>query len=347
MLAAKLHAAEDIRVETISDTPGPPPHHVQIKVGTVGVCGSDLHTYKDGRIGDTTVSSPIILGHEFSGVVTQIGEGAFDAHGNLLKEGQLVAVDPAVPCWRCEVCERGDPNLCPNHYFYGLFPEDGALQEFMNVDARSCFPVPDGMNSAVATLLEPLGVAIHALDLGKVKLADTVAVIGCGPIGLKTIKLAKLAGAHRVFGFDLHDWRAKAALEWGADDAFCLSDGDPVDFLNKATGGTGADVVFEVAWADQSVQQAADMAALGARVVLVGIPEDDRLSLQHSTARRKGLSLILARRMKHTYPRAIKLAEMLELERLVTHTFPLKETPAAYAATASYEQGLIKTMIEL
>ncbi|MEZ4631799.1 MAG: zinc-binding dehydrogenase [Deinococcales bacterium] len=156
-----------------------------------------------------------------------------------------------------------------------------------------------------------------------------------------------MAGAHRIFAFDLHPWRCQAALEWGADEAFCLTDGDPVAFLNKATQGRGADVVIEAAWADKSVQQAADMAAMGARVVLVGIPEDDNLSLKHSTARRKGLSLILSRRMKHTYPRAIKLAERIDLVKLVTHRFSLKDTPKAYQRTSAYEQGLIKSLINI
>jgi L-iditol 2-dehydrogenase len=346
MQAIRLHGAKDLRLDDIPKTPPPGEGQVRLKISSVGVCGSDLHTYKDGRIGDTVVSSPLTLGHEFSGVVTEVGKNASDAHGNPLREGQLVAVDPAVPCWHCEVCEAGHPNLCPNHYFYGLYPDDGALQEEMNVVSRNCFPVPEGMTTAVATLLEPLGVALHALNLARIKLADTVAVLGCGPIGLKVIRLARLAGA-QVFAFDLYPWRTKLAMSWGADEAFCLSDGDPVQFLHKATHGRGADVVLEVAWADHSVQQAADMASMGGKLVLVGIPEDDTLTLKHSTARRKGLSILLSRRMKHTYPRAIKLAEKLDLESLVTHRFPLSETPAAYRATAEYEPGLIKTLIEL
>ncbi len=346
MLAVRLHGAKDLRLDTIPTPLEPKDDEVRLRISTVGVCGSDLHTYKDGRIGDTVVASALTMGHEFSGIVMQAGKAARDAFGEPLREGQLVAVDPAVPCWHCEVCEAGHPNLCPHHYFYGLYPDDGALQEEMNVISRNCFPVPDRMNSTAATLLEPLGVALHALNLASVKLADTVAVLGCGPIGLKVIRLAKLAGT-RVFAFDLFPWRSQLAYAWGADEAFCLQDGDPVQFLQKATNKRGADIVFEVAWADRSVQQAAEMASMGGKLVLVGIPEDDKLSLQHSSARRKGLSILLSRRMKHTYPRAIRLAEQMDLESLVTHRFPLEQTAEAYERTAAYEAGLIKSIIEL
>ncbi|MEZ4607591.1 MAG: alcohol dehydrogenase catalytic domain-containing protein [Deinococcales bacterium] len=145
----------DLRLDTLEQTPAPKAGEVQIRIKTVGICGSDLHTYHDGRIGDTVVSSPLILGHEFSGMVTTVGEGALDGEGHPLKEGQLIAVDPAVPCWRCEVCEHGHPNLCPHHYFLGLYPRDGALRESMNVVARGCFGLPEWMDGEVGALSSP------------------------------------------------------------------------------------------------------------------------------------------------------------------------------------------------
>ena len=188
-----------------------------------------------------------------------------------LRPGQRVAVEPHVPCWRCELCEHGHPNLCPNHYFYGLFPEDGALRERMNVSARNCFPLPDSLSDEVGPLLETLGVAIHAIDLSKIRIGATVAVIGAGPVGLLITRLAVLAGASQVFAFDKFDWRLSVADAWGATYAYNVDDCDPADVVMDLTGGRGVDVAIEAAWSDHSIQQAAEMARYGGRLVLVGI----------------------------------------------------------------------------
>lgn len=351
MLAVRLHGARDVRAERLHRPGAPGRGEALLAVRAVGVCGSDLHTYEDGRIGDTVVGQPAILGHEFAGEVVAVGEGAVDGFDEPLHVGQRVAVDPEVPCRHCEMCERGDPNLCPNHSFYGLFPTDGALREQMLVDARSCFPVPDAMSDAAAVLLEPLGVALHALDLGHVRVADSVAVLGCGPIGLLILRLAVLAGARPVYAFDRFPWRAEMARAWGATEAWVVPSTDGVAKVAEVTDGRGVDVAFEAAWADDSVQQAADMARSGGRLVLVGIPGHDELRLQHSTARRKGLSMMMARRMKLTYPRALKLAgaggRQVDLDALVSHRFPLERAAEAFALNASYAQGVHKVLVEV
>ena len=172
--------------------------------------------YETGRIGYTIAREPFVLGHEFMGVVAAVGADALDGEHQPLRVGQRVAVEPAVPCWRCEICELGHPNLCPNHYFYGLFPQDGALRERMTVSARNCFPMPDALSDEVGPLLETLGVAIHAIDLSKIRIASSVAVLGAGPVGLLITRLAALAGAARVFAFDKFEWRLRKAKAWGA-----------------------------------------------------------------------------------------------------------------------------------
>ena len=178
----------------------------------------------------------------------------------------------------------------------------------MLVPAHGCFPVPDALSDADAALLEPLGVALHAVDLGRLRLARSVVVLGCGPIGLLIIRLAQLAGADPIYACDRFPWRVHAALAWGASDAWCCATKDSVARVQQLTGSRGADVVFEAAWAQESVAEAAEMARPGGRVVLVGIPSVDILTMKHSTARRKGLTILMSRRMKHTYPRAIRLA---------------------------------------
>lgn len=347
--AARLHGSKDVRVDKI-DAPAPPGvGEVSLRVDAVGICGSDLHTYADARIGDTGVPSPFVLGHEFMGTVEALGEAAVDGHNQELHVGQRVAVDPAVPDESHEQYEKGNPNLVPAA-FYGLYPDQGALRERMLVRARNCFPLPDTVSNAAGTMLETLGVAIHAVDLGHVKLADTVAVIGCGPVGMLIVRAAQLAGATSVYACDLHAWRADKARAWGATETWVHHDrATSVARIEALTNGRGADVVFEAAWSDDSVAMAADMARLGGRLVLVGIPGDDAFSLQHSTARRKGLTLMFSRRMKHTYPRALALATggAIDLDDLVSHHFPLTEAPAAFQLNASYQDGVMKVIIDV
>jgi L-iditol 2-dehydrogenase len=348
MKAARLYGPRDIRIDNIPELPDPGPGQIVLRVLAVGVCGSDLHNYEDARIGDTVIETPVILGHEFAGVVEAVGSDAHDGLGNPLGVGQRVAVDPATPCWQCENCEAGHPNLCVRLHFHGLWPEDGALTERMICSSRGCFPLPDALSDATGALLEPLGIAIHAVDLAKLQLARSVAVIGAGPIGLLITRLARLSGADPIYAFDCYPWRAEKARDWGATAGWTPDDGDPVDMIKAVTAGRGVDVVFEAAWADESVNQAGQMARMGGKVILVGIPSEDVFSMQHSVARRRGLTIKMSRRMKHTYPRAIHLATegQVDIDDLVSHRFPLEKTAHAFAINAAYEEGVHKIVIE-
>ncbi|MDX2137616.1 MAG: alcohol dehydrogenase catalytic domain-containing protein [Chloroflexota bacterium] len=348
MRAARLYTARDMRVDDVPEPPAPQADEVLLRVTAVGICGSDLHNYVDGRIGDTIVQSPLVLGHEFAGVIEAVGSAARDGDDAPLHIGQRVAVDPASPCWRCEFCEAGHPNLCRRMHFCGLHPDDGSLRERMTYAARACYPIPDSLSDAEGALLEPLGVALHAVDFGKLKVAKSVAVIGCGPIGLLIIKLAQLSGASPIYAFDCHAWRADKAKQWGATDAWTL-DENPVKRIQSVTNGRGIDTVFEAAWGGETIAQAAEMACLGGRMVLVGIPSDDQVLMKHSTARRKGLTIIMSRRMKHTYPRAIQLATSgkIDLEDLISHRFPLERANEAFATNLNYPFGILKVVIEV
>jgi L-iditol 2-dehydrogenase len=350
MTAARLHGPADLRIEQLPH-PGPPgPGQVLLRVTAVGICGSDLHTYKDARIGNVSLQSPLILGHEFAGVIEAVGPGPDNLDGNFqpLTIGARVAVDPAQPCWRCEMCEQGQPNLCHRLHFCSTYPDHGSLCQWMHMPARSCFPVPDTIDDAGAAILEPLGIAIHAIDLAKIRVADSVAILGAGSVGLHILQLARLSGAAPIFVSDKFPWRLEVAQRYGAIPINC-DETDSVTGVLEATKGRGVDVAIEAAWADHSVQQAAEMARLGGRLVLVGISEDDRLELKHSTVRRKGLTIRLARRMKHTYPRAIRLAQSgrVDLTGAISHRFPLERAPEAFAMNAAYQDRVVKVMIEI
>jgi L-iditol 2-dehydrogenase len=311
------------------------------------ICGSDLHSYKDARIGDSVVQSPLVLGHEFAGVVEAVGPGSFDGNFEPLTPGMRVAVDPAQPCWRCEMCEQGHPNLCLNLHFCGNYPDHGSLRQWLHMPARGCFPLPDSIDDITGALLEPLGVAVHSVDLARMRVGDSVAILGAGTIGLAILQLVRLSGAAPIFVSDKFPWRLALAERFGAIPINCDAV-DPVRVVQQATGGRGVDVAIEAAWADHSVQQAADMARLGGRLVIVGIAEEDHITFKHSTVRRKGLTIRLARRMKHTYPRSIHLVQhgQIDLNGLVSHRFPLARAPEAFALNLAYADQVVKVAIE-
>lgn len=347
MKALKLVAPKTFELQDVEPPGKPGPGEVLLKVDAVGICGSDLHMYATGAIGSTRIQGPAILGHEFMGTVLEAGD---EARKEGLQAGQRVAVEPAMPCLTCEVCLAGHPNLCPNHTFFGVYPADGALREEMLVPARNCFPIPREISDGGGTLLETLGVAIHAVDLAKLKVAGTVAVIGCGPVGLLIQRLALLSGVSTVYAFDPLEWRCALAEARGSH-VWNVSSGEGVEKLIAVTHGRGANVVFEAAWADASVDHAVDMAACGGRVVLVGIPPDDRASFTHSTARRKGLTLKMSRRMKHTYRRAIALASgtspSVPLDDLISGTVSLENAADAFARNYAYEEGVNKLIVQV
>ena len=345
--AACLHGPRDLRVDAVPHPGEPPPGQVLLRVEVVGICGSDLHTYRHARIGDTALAAPLILGHEFAGIAEQVGANCLDGHGHPLQPGVRVAVDPAQPCGRCEWCLRGDPNLCPHIVFCGLFPHQGAMRPWMHVPAATCFPVPGGMDATTAMMLEPLGVAIHSLDLAKVRLGESIAVIGTGPIGLCLLRLAAAAGAGPIFAADRLPWRVRLAAQFGPSTAFSTQDTNIVQAVLDATGGRGVDVAFEAACGGEVSQQAAEMLAPGGRLIAVGIDEDDRFVLKHSTLRRKGLTIKMVRRMKHSYTRAMRLVEQgqIDLPALVSHCYPLQQAPEAFAANAAYREGVVKVAV--
>ncbi len=327
--------------------PEPGPGMALVRIRAVSICGSDLHYYREGRIGDSRPSEPLVLGHELAGEVVAIEPGAGQQHGGPWP-GAPVAIDPAIACERCEQCRTGHPNLCPHVRFAGTPPTDGGLQEYLVWPARLLEPLPRGMSCETGALLEPLGIAIHATDLARIRLADTVAVLGAGPIGLLTIRCAVLSGAVRVFATDLRPERVAAARDFGASETANVSTTNITRWLHDRTGGRGVDVVLECAGAAQTFAQAVEVVRPGGTVVLVGIPDDDRIAFGAAAARRKGVTIKLCRRMKHTYPRAIALAQagLVDLPKLVSHRYALDQVGEAFAALDRGD-AIIKAMVML
>jgi L-iditol 2-dehydrogenase len=329
MIALRLHGVGDVRVhEEPAQTPAT--DELLLRVTSVGLCGSDLHWFAEGAIGDAVLERPLVLGHEFVAVVD---EGP--------RAGQRVALDPAISCGRCRPCVDGATHLCVAQRFAGHGSTDGALRQLMSWPERLAEPVPDALSDAEAALLEPLGVAVHAVDLGRVGPGATAGVFGCGPLGLLLVQVLRMAGVDVLVATDPLRHRVEAARALGA--AHAVETRGPVDRVPD----DGLDVAFEVAGEDDALAAAIEAVRPGGSVVLVGIPSDDRTAFTASTARRKGLTLVHCRRMRAgDLRRAIRLAETrgLELEPLVSERFPLARGADAFAALS--ERRGLKVVVE-
>jgi L-iditol 2-dehydrogenase len=325
--AARLTGVGQVHLVDEPD-PTPGPGESLVRVGAVGLCGSDLHWFSQGGIGDALLSRPLVLGHEFGGTVES---------GPL--QGQRVAVDPAIPCNVCERCREGNNNLCPYVRFAGHGATDGGLREYLAWPTDLLHPVPDTFSDGAVALLEPLGVALHSFDLGHVRYGSAVAVVGCGPIGLMVIQVARSAGAASIVAVEPLAHRRAAAARCGGDIVLAPAEA-------KASG-LQVDVSFEVAGADEAIETSMVLVRPGGRIVLAGIPDDDRTSFPAALARRKGLTIAVVRRMKDAYPRAISAVErgVIELDWLITPTFALADIQEAFRVAAGRD-GL-KTVVQI
>lgn len=323
MRALRLHAARDLRLHD-EPNPVPGPGEELVRVTAVGLCGSDLHWYEDGAIGDARLVRPVIPGHEAGGII---------AAGP--RAGTRVAIDPADPCQRCGLCVAGHGNLCETVRFLGHGRVDGALTTLMAWPARLLVPVPDAIPDPIVPLLEPIGIALHAIELGHVRAGMSACVAGAGPIGLLLVATLRAFGVERIVVTDRLEHRVSAARAMGADTAHLTgADGRPPGLIEWEP----VDVAFEASGDDAALATTLAAVKPGGRVVVVGIPAPDRTSFEASLARRKGLSLVLARRMKAQHMvRAIELVAtgLVDPGSLVTSRFALSQGPEAFETLVS------------
>lgn len=331
-----IHKAYDARVEPYVPAE-PRDDEVMVDVVAVGVCGSDLHYYKDGGIGSAVIAEPFVPGHEFSAKLTA------DVPELNLQQGELVAVDPATPCHGCEWCSRGYHNLCPAVRFLGAPPYNGAMTRSLAVPRTSLVKLPASMSAEQAAMLEPLGVCIHAIDLARPRLMESVAVIGCGGIGLGVIQLLKHCGCQSIIAIDPQAHRQRKAASLGAGVT-----GADIETVQASTAGRGCDLVIEATNSPDGMAHSIQAAAIGGRVVLVGIPDGDSYTaISAAEARRRALDLRFSRRMGDVYPRAIALVhqQRVDVDTLITHRFGLDKAADAFRLQADNADGLIKSII--
>ncbi|MGA2493649.1 MAG: alcohol dehydrogenase catalytic domain-containing protein [Roseiarcus sp.] len=330
-----LYGPRDARVAPFNVREGRP-GEVLVEVAAVGICGSDLHYYKDGGIGGAVVREPFVPGHEFGGCLCD----EIPALG--LTRGALVAVDPNIACGHCDWCREGYFNLCPNVEFFGAPPFDGAMTSRIWVPTSQIVKLPPALTPLDAVMLEPLGVAMHAVDLARPRLLERAAVLGAGPIGLLILQALKVAGAGEVYVVEPQAHRREMAMRFGA-----AAVGEAVADVAGWSEGKGFSLVVEATNNPLGFRDAVRAARIGGRVVLVGIPDGDVYTLPAAEARRRGLKIRFSRRMVDAYPRAIELVASgrVDVASIVTHCIDLAATPDMLRSLAESAPGLGKVLI--
>lgn len=330
MRVARLHGRGDIRLAD-EPVPAPGPGEELVRVTAVGICGSDLHWYDETEIGGVPLVRPLVLGHEAAGV---IAEGS--------RAGARVALDPSIPCGACDTCARGLGHLCPSVRFLGHSDTDGAMRELMPWPTSNLVPIPDAVDDAAGAVLEPLGVAIHALRLAELRPGGSIGIFGAGPIGQLLVRLAFASGAATVVATDVLPHRVEAARASGAV-AELVDGGTERVRLLEALDGRLLDTAIEIAGVDDAIATAAELVRPAGRVVVAGIPSGNESVVPASTLRRKGVDLRFSRRMNRVYPEAIALVASgrLDLDGIVTSTFQLDEVDAAFRTAVRREGGKV------
>lgn len=332
MRVSLLRAPGDVVLAERS-VPRPGSGEVLVRVASVGICGSDVHYYRHGRIGEYVVRDPLVLGHEASGTVVAVGAGVQPD-----RVGQRVALEPGVPCGRCRQCRAGRYNLCPDVRFFATPPIDGAFAEFVTIAADFAHPVPDHVSEDAAALVEPLSVGVWAARKGAVGAGDSVLVTGAGPVGLVTVQVAAAAGATRIVVTDLSPERLAAARRYGATETVNTAQSDLAHLAGLI------DTFVDCSGASTAVAQGLPTVRGGGRVVLVGMGADE-VTLPVALLQGRELTVTGTFRYANTYPTAIDLVATgrVELDSLVTDRFPLAEVEAALQAAG--QPGTVKAVV--
>lgn len=312
---------------------------VLVKIKSVGICGSDVHYYEKGRIGSFVVEKPLILGHECSGEVVELGGGVGD-----LKVGDRVALEPGVPCRKCDYCKRGRYNLCPDVIFMATPPIDGAFVEYVAHPADFCFKLPEHINYDEATLFEPLAVGLYAAERANIKPEHSVLILGSGPIGLATLQAVLCTKGVEATVVDLYESRLAIARKLGAKRVINAKDMDISKELNS-----GFDIVFETAGSVATTQQTVKLAKRGGRVVLVGLPAQEEISFNTNQIISKELDVLGIFRYANMYPRAVALVQSgsVNLKPLITHRFSFEETEKALKFALENKSLCMKAIVQV
>lgn len=342
----KTAVMTDLMKVEIQQRPMPQPaeNEVLVKVEYVGICGSDLHYYESGRIGDFIVKTPFVLGHEAGGTVVQVG-----AKVSHLKVGDRVAMEPGKTCGECEMCKTGRYNLCKDVVFFATPPVDGVFQEYVAHEAGLCFKLPDNVSTMEGALIEPLAVGMHAANQGGAHLGQTAVVTGAGCIGLVTLLSLKAMGVSKVIVVDVMEKRLQKALALGADAVINGKEEDTVARIMELTGGAGFDLGIETAGSQITAAQQIRAAKKGATIVFVGYSASGEMTLPIGMALDKELSFKTVFRYRNIYPMAIQAVAdgRVNIKDIVTNYFELDDIQNALDTCVKDKANIVKGVIKV
>ena len=340
----KALVLEEYKKLVIDDVPAPEvaAGEVLVRVKSCGICGSDVHGF-DGGSGRRI--PPVIMGHEASGVVDQVGSNV-----NRFQPGDRVTFDSMISCGRCGFCRRGAPNLCDNRRALGVSCEDyrrhGAFAEFVNVPEHIVFPIPDNLSFDEAALVEPISVAVHAVNRTPKQLGDTAVVVGAGMIGLLTVQVLRTAGCGRIISVDLEDGRLAIARGLGADDILNSRNVDIPAVIREMTGGLGADIALEAVGADATVRMSIDSVRKGGVVTLIGnVTPDVGFPLQSVVTRE--ITVYGSCASANDYPACLELMgrRAIQAAPIISASVPLEQGAEMFDRLYAKEPGLTKVIL--
>jgi L-iditol 2-dehydrogenase len=325
-----------------ADIADPGPGEVQARVRAVGVCGSDLHYYSEGSVGDTPCVYPMVLGHEPTGEIVKTGAGVTG-----WSPGDKAILEPALYCYHCEFCMSGHHNVCENIRFLSMPGMPGFFREYVNLPVSNVMPMPAELSFEENTLFEPLAIILHSMQFARPEVGDTAAVIGTGPIGLLTVSVLKLSGVSRVYAVDPVAHRRELAVRMGADAAIDPRSVDPVQAIRADTGKRGVDFAIDCVAKDESINQCIAVTRGAGRVVITGIPSAARVSLEFHQMRRNEIAVYNVRRSNHETPAALRLLHERPkfFGALVTHARPIDDIAGAFHIAENYEDGVGKMVV--
>jgi L-iditol 2-dehydrogenase len=321
----------------------PGPGEVLVRVRAVGVCGSDLHYFSEGSIGDIRCAYPMVLGHEPAGEIDKTGPGVTG-----WSPGDRAIFEPALYCYHCEYCLTGRHNICANVRFLSMPGEPGFLRDYVILPAMNLLALPAGLSFDAGTLVEPLAVALHSMQFAAVRPGETAAVFGAGPIGLLTIAALRMCGASRIWAVEPVASRQELARWMGASCVVHPSE-VPAKAILRDTGWRGVDVAFDCAAKGDTLNQCLRATRNGGRVILTGIPSSETVPFEFHVMRRKELALFNVRRSNHESHAALDLLtrEPGRFQPILTHTRSLSRVQEAFEIVEGYRDGVGKMVIEL
>jgi L-iditol 2-dehydrogenase len=344
MKAAALTGIREIKLIEVPKPEVKNEDDVLIEIRSVGVCGSDMHYYKEGNIGSLVVDFPFILGHEFAGVVAEVGSSV-----KKVKPGDRVAVDPNIYCGHCDQCLSGRHHTCRNGKFLGSPGQlDGCNTEFVVMPEKSCFVIPDNMTYDEGMMVEPFSIGYYATSLAGDLKGKECAVFGFGPIGMSVFQALNMQDVKSTFISEKLDYRCEMAKDQGAN-VVVNPDNEDIDKKGKELAEYGFDVAFDATGSQEAVDDAIRLLKPGGMLLIIGIPDFDRWSFRADEMRRKELTIRNVRRQNGYEQKAIDAIAQgkVDLKPMVTHRFTLEETAKAYELVAGYKDGVMKAVIDL